>query len=88
MIKSQLIGDYNHTMGNVDRIDHELSYYETTQKQQKKFHMKVFWHLIDQSLFNAFIIYQKVTNNSKDTFWRFRMEVIEEIFEKYPHARR
>lgn len=57
MIKYQLIYDYYHTMGGVGRAHQELSYYETTRKQKEKFYKKVFRHLIDQSLFNAFIIY-------------------------------
>lgn len=58
-IKPKLIIDYNNTMGGVDRADQELSY-ESTRKQQKKYYKKVFCHLMDQSVYNSFVLFQKV----------------------------
>lgn len=82
VVKPQIIIDYNHTMGGVDRSDQELSYYETIRKQQKKYYKKIFRHLMDKALFNAFVIYKKISKNSKKSFLDFRLEIIEEIFEK------
>jgi len=79
-MKPQLICDHNNIMGDVDRADQEFSYYETTRKQQKKYYKKVFRH---RSLFNAFIIFKKVTNNIFIE-WRLLKRFLKNILRTYP----
>lgn len=47
---------YNHTMGGVDRADQALTFYPVMHKQQKKYYKKIFRHLIEQCLWNAYVL--------------------------------
>lgn len=57
--KPKLVLDYNDTMGGVDRMDQLLHDYPTTRKRGKKYYKGIFFHLLDISIWNAFILYQK-----------------------------
>ncbi|XP_068122175.1 piggyBac transposable element-derived protein 4-like [Hyperolius riggenbachi] len=71
--KPQVILDYNHTMGGVDRADQAMTYYPAVRKQQKKYYKNFFRHLLEQSLWNAFILYKQRSDRSgthSDFIWK------------------
>ena len=55
--KPNAILDYNHTMGGVDNADQEMTFYPITRKQQKRYYKKIFIHLLEQCLWNAFVLF-------------------------------
>ncbi len=57
--KPKVIQDYNTHMGGVDLSDNLLSNYSTARNRMKKYYKKMFRHLLDISVLNAFIIYKK-----------------------------
>ena len=57
ILKPNLVLDYNHTMGGVDKADQELTYYPVMRKQQKRYYKKVFRHFLEQCLWNAYILF-------------------------------
>ncbi|CAK9810908.1 PiggyBac transposable element-derived protein 4 [Anthophora plagiata] len=79
--KPQLVLDYNHTMGGVDRVDQHLSTYLVPRKRGKKYYKKIFFHLLDLAIWNAFMLYQK-SDGEMDSL-DFRLKVIELSIEKY-----
>lgn len=81
--KPKVVIDYNDTMGGVDRLDQHLHDYPTTRKRGKKYYKKVFFHLLDISVWNAFVLYQK--NGGQKSNLEFRKTLIERIIAKY-HA--
>ena len=52
----QIVVDYNDFMGCVDKADMLKSYYEINRKS-KKWWQRIFWHFVDVTLVNSFIIY-------------------------------
>ena len=59
VLKPQVVLDYNHTMGGVDRADQAMTFYPAMRKQQKKYYKKIFRHLLEQCLWNSFILLKK-----------------------------
>jgi len=57
ILKPNLVLDYNHTMGGVDKADQELTYYPVMRKQQKRYYKKIFRHFLEQCLWNAYILF-------------------------------
>lgn len=55
--KPSLVLDYNLSMGGVDVADQCLSYYKVTRNQQRKYYKKIFRYLLNQAVWNAFVIY-------------------------------
>jgi len=55
----QMAKDYNHSMGYVDKADMLKSCYQISQKSKKWWH-RIFWHFVDVTLVNAFIIYKLI----------------------------
>ena len=55
--KPLVILDYNHTMGGVDKADQELTFYPVMRKQQKRYYKKIFRHLLEQCLWNAYVLF-------------------------------
>lgn len=51
--------DYNSTVSAVDKSDQNLSYYPCARNGQKMYDKKVFRHLLDMAIYNAFGVYQK-----------------------------
>jgi len=44
-------------MGGVDKADQELTYYPVMRKQQKRYYKKIFRYLLEQCLWNAYILF-------------------------------
>ncbi|CAI9613685.1 unnamed protein product, partial [Staurois parvus] len=69
-------------MGGVDRADQAMTFYLAMRKQQRKYYKKIFRHLLEQCLWNAYILFRK--NSDKpvvhgDFIWN----VAESIFLKH-----
>ena len=77
--------DYNHTMGGVDKADQELTYFPVMRKQQKRYYKKIFRHLLEQCLWNAYILFQEnsdsQSSNSKTLEHAdFQLMVVDRVF--------
>lgn len=81
--KPKLVVDYNDTMGGVDRVDQHLSDYAVPRKRGKKYYRKIFFHLLDLSLWNSFILYRKCGGNKSAL--QYRMELVKLTIEKFHH---
>ena len=53
------IGDYNKHMGGVDKSDQMIKYYEVLHKSLK-YWKKIFLHMIDMAVYNAFIMFTQL----------------------------
>jgi hypothetical protein len=81
VIKPQCVLDYNKSMGIVDKADMMITSLSCMRKSLK-WYKKVFFHIIDLYLLNAFLLY-KTTNANKIVFAEFQLTVIREILQKY-----
>ena len=72
-------------MGGVDLCDQEMSYYPTLRKQQWKY-IKIFKEFLDQSLWNAYVLYKKQSPTQTIKLLELRMKIIEESIEKYSNT--
>ena len=75
IVKPKVVVDYNDTMGGVDRLDQHLHDYPVTRKRGKKYYKKIFFHLLDISIYNAFVLYQK--DGGKKHHLDFRLTLVE-----------
>ena len=82
VIKPTAVLDYNKLMGGVDRSDQGISYYPITRKQQKKYYLKIFRNLLEQCLFNSYVLVKKYSTLKLDHA-EFLLEVVERIVQKY-----
>jgi len=80
-MKPKCVKEYNENMGSVDKTDMLLSSVECVRKTIK-WYKKIFFHLIDLSLLNAYSSYKTVTGNHIPIA-QFQMELIRQIIEKY-----
>ena len=79
--KPSCIVDYTDKMGAVNHVDMQLSFSECIRKSVK-WYKKLFFHLLDMAVYNAFAIY-KMQNNNPTHLSDFRLEIIREILTKY-----
>lgn len=79
--RPECVISYNDTMGGVDRVDQHISCYSTPRKRGKKWYKKVFFNLIDISLWNAYVVYKKCGGTL--SFLLYRIEIIQKTMEKY-----
>jgi len=70
----QMAKDYNHSMGYVDKADMLKSCYQISQKSKKWWH-RIFWHFVDVTLVNAFIIYKLILLQKNLSLKDFRLSV-------------
>ena len=56
-MKPKIALDYNHGKTGVDVSDQMTSYYQTRRKCVK-WYMTLFWHLVDQAVVNAFLVWK------------------------------
>lgn len=81
IIKPKLVLDYNDTMGGVDRADQRMASYPIPRKQGKKYYKKIFFRLLEITVWNSFILYGK-SGGKKDSL-EFMLTLSEKIIEKY-----
>ncbi|GBM28228.1 PiggyBac transposable element-derived protein 4 [Araneus ventricosus] len=79
--KPKVVMEYNNTMGGVDRMDQHLTNYPVTKKRGKKYYKKIFFHLLEVSLWNAFVLYQK--HGGKYSHLNFRLDIIDRLIERH-----
>ena len=72
------IYNYNKFMGGVDRSDQLLKYYEVV-RITKKYWKTIFYHLVDLSAVNAFILHKIVSTNPKITHFQFRENLVRSL---------
>lgn len=77
IIKPTAVISYNDTMGGVDKVDQHIANNPVTRKRGKKYYKKIFFHLLELTLWNAFVLYKKSggIKNALD----FRVAVIEKM---------
>ena len=81
-MKPQIVVDYNNTMGGVDRADQLMCTYSLMRKQQKKYYIKIFRHLLEQSLFNAYVLYKKYAHDNGEHL-TFLTQIMAQIVQKH-----
>ncbi|CAF1419084.1 unnamed protein product [Adineta steineri] len=84
--KPECIVHYNRNMGSVDKTDMQISFVECLRKTIK-WYKKFFFHLLDLSTFNAYILF-KVKHKKSIPFGDFRRELIRQLIESYSQPRR
>ncbi|XP_068107881.1 piggyBac transposable element-derived protein 4-like [Hyperolius riggenbachi] len=77
--------DYHRTMGDLDRADQALTFYPAVRKQQRKYYKKLFRHLLEQCLWNAFVLYKK-RNDKPVPHHDFVWQICEAICVKHRSA--
>jgi len=85
--KPKIIVDYNKNMSGIDRADQMVSYYVTPRKSIR-WYVKVFFHLLDVSIWNACWLYNnhiKATNTTKITYLKARETIIEAFLKDIPN---
>ncbi|XP_023019185.2 piggyBac transposable element-derived protein 4 [Leptinotarsa decemlineata] len=70
----QLVHDYNAHMGHVDQSDMFLSLYKVNRKSRKWWH-RLFWHFLDLSIVNSFIIFRDRSPTKSLNLKDFRLAV-------------
>lgn len=73
-LKPKAIAEYNRYMGGIDKADQIMSYY-TSPRKTCRWQLKVFFHLIDISLWNATYLYN-FEETKKTTYLTFREKII------------
>ena len=69
---------YNKFMGGVDRSDQMIKYYEVI-RQTKKYWKTRFFHLIDVSVVNSYIIHKVLHPDDKTTHYEFREKLVRSL---------
>ncbi|KAK2574752.1 hypothetical protein KPH14_013001 [Odynerus spinipes] len=85
-LKPECVVNYNIKMGSVDHVDMVLSTLHSHRKCLK-WYKKLFFHLLDLSLYNSYILHQSVTGK-KQKYNEFQLKVIKQILQKYPQNRK
>lgn len=80
-IKPECVVHYNNNMGAIDKTDMLLSSTECVRRTMK-WYKKLFFHIIDMCLLNAYSAYKTVTGNHI-SLANFQLSLINEIIQKY-----
>ena len=56
----KMVVDYNQNMGGVDKSDQMKATYAIDHRSRSKFYLRIFFDLLDTSVVNSYIIYQKI----------------------------
>ncbi|XP_025196239.1 piggyBac transposable element-derived protein 4-like [Melanaphis sacchari] len=80
-LKPQSVVSYNKNMGAIDKIDMLLSYTKCV-RCTLKWYKKLFFHVIDMSLLNAYSAYKTVTGKHISVA-DFQLTLVNEILQKY-----
>lgn len=74
----KIIKEYNRHLGGVDLLDSLISRYKI-KIRSKKWYMRIWYHLIDITIVNAWLLYKRVEtekgNKPKMTLFDFRFEI-------------
>lgn len=80
IMKPLVVVHYNNNMGGVDKSDQCLSYYPVMRNKQRKYYKKIFRHLLNQAVWNSFVLYKKQLGPL--THLDFRLKLIERLIEE------
>ncbi|XP_055918585.1 piggyBac transposable element-derived protein 4-like [Eupeodes corollae] len=85
----EMIAVYNKNMGFVDKADMLKSCYDIDRKSKKCWH-RIFWHFLDVSVVNSFIIFKEssVENDKLLTLKEFRIAVANGFVGAHTHKTR
>ncbi|XP_046674860.1 piggyBac transposable element-derived protein 4-like [Homalodisca vitripennis] len=83
--KPSMVVRYNKGMSGIDRSDQMISYYSTPRKSLR-WYIKIFFHLLDVSLWNSTFIFSKLT--TKTTYLNFRDIIIKQYIHVEPIPRK
>ncbi|XP_043283530.1 piggyBac transposable element-derived protein 4-like [Venturia canescens] len=72
---SKIVRDYNQHMGYVDNADQLKSTYARDRKS-KKWWQRIFWHLMDTAVVNAYILYIEQGNRDNLNLKTFRLGLV------------
>ncbi|CAF1349211.1 unnamed protein product [Didymodactylos carnosus] len=86
VVKPRCIVDYNSNMGAVDNTDMQVSFSECVRKTIK-WNKKLFFHIMDMTLLNAYIMYKEKTGK-RLKFLDYRLEVVREIVHKFGNMKK
>lgn len=81
-MKPSCVFDYSNNMGSVDTADMLLSSLQCIRKTIK-WYKKLFLHIVDMHLLNAFFTYKKVHSSPNLHFAQFQLQLIRQIIQKY-----
>lgn len=81
-MKPAIVCDYNQTMGGVDKADQQMATYSIMRSQQKKYYKKLFRHLVDQCLLNAYVLHKKYKNESQEHV-SFMIQIVLQIVQTH-----
>uniref|UniRef100_A0A131YKY1 Tick transposon n=1 Tax=Rhipicephalus appendiculatus TaxID=34631 RepID=A0A131YKY1_RHIAP len=79
--KPECVLEYNKKMGLVDKVDMQPSFSESIRKTLK-WNKAVFFHLLDMSLLNAFILFRE-NAASTTTFADFKRQVVSQLIQEH-----
>lgn len=68
------VSEYNKFMSGIDKSDQMIAYY-STPKKTIRWYKKVFFHLLDMMVWNAYYMFKKYCNSNK-TLLSFRESII------------
>lgn len=81
--KPTAIDKYNHFMGGVDRADQLVTYYGFCHFT-KKWWKRIFFHLLDTTIVNAYILYKQAHPNNNLSHLDFRICIAEALLLEQP----
>lgn len=84
--KPKCVLEYNKKMGLVDKVDMQLSFSESIRKTMK-WNKKFFFHMLDMSLLNAFILFRANTQSTA-TYADFKRRVVSQLIEEHHTEKR
>jgi len=82
-LKPQSVLTYNTKMGGVDDVDKVMKPHQSIRKSTK-WYKKAFFHLWDYSVYNSFVGYKIMHQNSSRRIKAFIEALTKEIFQEYP----
>ncbi|GFY43373.1 piggyBac transposable element-derived protein 4 [Trichonephila inaurata madagascariensis] len=76
-LKPNVVHYYNNIMGGVDKVDQHITYYLVARKRDKiKYYQNLFFHLLDQALYNSFVIHN-LAGGAKNNM-NYRITIVEQ----------
>lgn len=82
VMKPSCVLDYSKNMGSVDTSDMLLSSVQCIRKSVK-WYKKLFFHIIDLHMLNAFFCFKQIKNTPSLHFAKFQLELIRQIIQNY-----
>lgn len=79
--KPAVVLAYNKDMGGVDLLDNLLHFYSLDRTHLKKYYKKIFFHLLNITIVNAYILYTQ--SGGKKSRLNFTIELAEGLIQKY-----